>query len=443
MFESAIVATNRFGLGARNNELQQALKQPKQWLKNQLTPIEFDQSLPNSAEIALKLTEYRQQKKMAKTGKDETFSKQLKNFPKHAYTVLSFDTLNRAINSNQSLMWRLLDFFSNHFSVTAQGPVMTALAPTLEREAIAPHLLGSFEQMLLAVIHHPAMLIYLNNEKSFGNNSALGKKRKKGLNENLAREIMELHTLGVNGGYSQADVIELAKGITGWSVANPTKDKTTGFKYRANGHEPGNRQLLGKTFTQKGALQGVAMLKMLAQHPNTAKHLCFKLAQHVVSDTPSKALVAQLTTAWLNSGGNLKAVYIALIEAQESWQTSAQKYKTPREFVISALRLTWHKPLKAKQVLFSLKALGQQPFKAGSPAGYSDEQDDWNGASALMARIDWAMMLANLTQGSAKQLIEQAFADQLTQTSAQAILRAESQKQALALLLMSPEFLRR
>jgi uncharacterized protein (DUF1800 family) len=212
------------------------------------------------------------------------------NYSQQIFRQLSADTLTQAINSENSLNWRLLDFFSNHFSVTAQGAVMTALAPTLEREAIAPHIHGQFEDMLLTVCKHPAMLIYLNNDKSAGPNSGYGKRKHRGLNENLAREILELHTLGVNVDYQQADVNELAKGITGWSIAF-AKEKNSGFKFRSFWHESGEHILLNKTYPQKNIRQGEAMLINLARHPATAEHLCYKLARHFISDEPPQSLV--------------------------------------------------------------------------------------------------------------------------------------------------------
>ena len=207
--------------------------------------IHFDSNVAHSSEIMQKLAELREQKKSDKNNlkSDNPSETPQTKAPKVSYhrqthLQLSIDTLEHAISSEHSLNWRLLDFFSNHFSVSSAGPVMTALASMLEREAIAPNLLGQFDDLLISVIQHPAMLIYLNNEKSFGPNSKVAKKSGRGLNENLTREILELHTLGVNSGYSQKDVIELAKGITGWSVANSLKDKAQGFKYRRSGHEP-------------------------------------------------------------------------------------------------------------------------------------------------------------------------------------------------------------
>ncbi|WP_416305126.1 DUF1800 domain-containing protein [Neptunicella sp. SCSIO 80796] len=447
---NAVIATNRFGLGARPGEQAEAETDPKAWLLNQLKhkpPVSFDTSLPSSDEIAQRFGHYRQVQKRQKNqavnimANDELEAD--KKFIRQTFNDLYADTLNAAISSSQSLNWRLLDFFSNHFSVSGTNLLMRGLAGTLEREAIAPHLSGHFSDMLLAVTRHPAMLIYLNNERSFGPSSRLGKKGK-GLNENLAREILELHTLGVNGGYSQRDVVELAKGITGWSVANYSKNETGGFIYRKAGHEPGERLLLGKRYPQKEVEQGKAMLVDIARHPATAKHLCFKLVRHFISDTPPVVLVDKLVATWNQTEGDLSAVIATLINAEESWQTQAQKFKTPREFVISTYRAIGVDQVPSKQLLQALTILGQQPFRAGSPAGYSDEQSDWNGSSALMSRIDWSSTLAARAKtANAEHIMQGTLANSVSRVTYSTVLRAESRQQSLALLLMSPEFQRR
>lgn len=449
MSVQAHIATNRFGLGAKPKELTQAVNDPKSWLLAQLEvipPVFFNNELPKSKDIASVLSDNRKAKKqLKKTPNDEALKIKLaseKKYPNQTLLALSADTINQAIKSDNSLNWRLLDFFSNHFSVSATGNVMRALAPTLEREAIAPNLLGNFEDMLMAVIKHPAMLIYLNNERSFGPSSRLGKKGR-GLNENLAREIFELHTLGVNGGYTQSDIIELAKGITGWSVANPAKDKTSGFIFRKAGHEPGTRQLFGNNYANKGVSQGEKMLIDIARHPSTAKYVCYKLAHHFISDTPDPILLEKLNTRWQASNGNIKAVVTELINAQESWVPDSNKFKSPREFVISSLRVLNKNKLTDRQLVYTLRTLGQQPFNAGSPAGYGDKEEDWSGASAMMAKIEWTSMLAGRLKPNANKLLNNAFGENISDRTSKMVKRAESRQQAAILFLMSPEFLRR
>ncbi len=444
------IAVNRFGYGAKDDELVQAKADPKKWIKSKLLPISFNTSLPHSNDILIAHHEYIQQKKLEKSNKNkikenlQSSNNMIKNITRDAITNMSVDTIIHAVQSSHSISWRLLDFFSNHFSVTANGRLLLGLVGTLEREAIAPHLLGNFEDMLMAVEQHPAMLIYLNNEKSFGPNSKIAKKRKLGLNENLAREIMELHTLGVDGGYNQADVIELAKGITGWTIKNYKKDHGVGFIFRESGHEPGSRILLGKKYTEKGVDQGQQMLRDLAMHPATAKHVCFKIAHHFVSETPSSALLKKMESTWLKTRGNIKQIMYSLFEAEEAWLDSPQKFKTPREFFISSYRAIEPENVNPKLILRSLTSLGQQPFKSGSPAGYSDSASDWLGASALMARINWSTMAsAYLKKPNAEKIMTLALGDNVSQNTYQSVMRAESRKQAVTLLLMSPEFQRR
>jgi uncharacterized protein (DUF1800 family) len=442
----ASIAVNRFGYGARGDELALAKSSPKKWIKSQLLPISFITTLAHSNDIFMEHARYQKQKKLLKKNKslETKMNKMNKNFARTALKEMSIDTLKQAIHSSHSVSWRLLDFFSNHFSVSTNGRLMTGLAATLEREAILPNLLGNFEDMLLAVEQHPAMLIYLNNERSFGPNSRIAKKRNKGLNENLAREILELHTLGVNGGYKQNDVVELAKGITGWSVKNPNKERNAGFIFRPYGHEPGTRTLLGKKYLPKGIAQGQQMLRDLAMQPATAKYLCYKLAHHFVSDNPSPALLAKMETTWLNNQGNITQVMHALFDADEAWIESPQKYKTPRDFIISAQRALALKKSNDKALLNSLINLGQQPFNAGSPAGFSDDEKDWLGASALMARIDWSTMISGyLKRANAEKVMKLALGESVSDLTYQMVMRAESRQQALSLLLMSPEFQRR
>ncbi|MGJ8693470.1 MAG: DUF1800 domain-containing protein [Thalassotalea sp.] len=450
----AVIAVNRFGLGAKPNELMAVGTNAKAWLKNGLIAINFNDDLPHSADVLKSVYAYRQMKKdeqkpqnnKSKNPADNAMMNSmasLKKYPREMLRAFSVSYIKQAVQSDTSISWRLLDFFSNHFSVSASGQEMAGLAATLEREAIGPNLMAKFEDMLLTVTQHPAMLIYLNNERSIGPNSKVGKKRGKGMNENLAREILELHTLGVNGGYQQADVIELAKGITGWGLSNIKKDKSAGFKYNSYNHEPGERVLLNKHYRQKGIAQGEAMLRDLANHPATIKHLCFKLARHFINDDPPASLVGKLVASWQQSSGNIKTVMTTMIEAQESWQPEKAKFKTPREFIISTIRALNIEKIKPKHLYYSFLTLGQQPFNAGSPAGYGDVAQDWNGANALMSRINWANSLANMAKVNAEQVIKNSFAQTLDKHHYKIISRAESRKQALTLLLMSPEFQRR
>lgn len=448
----ATIACNRFGLGARENEIQEAAHGEREWLIGQLSSPTFDGKLPNSIDAILlhgKIKEQRENKKQSELNKEgnEMMASPFK--PKSVYNSLVADGLSRSVQSDNSFSWRLYNFFSNHFSVTATGTKLTLLGPTLEREAVAPNLFGQFEDMLIAVTQHPAMLLYLNNEQSFGPNSKIGKKRKnKGINENLAREILELHTLGVNGGYQQADVIELAKAISGWSTARKNKAdeiKRGGFNFRPTGHEPGARTVLGKKYTEEGLEQGVKILRDLARHPATAKFISTKIARHFAGDIPPNSLIERLEKTWLKTEGNLKSVYTSLVNSPEVWLRSVSKYKTPIEFFVSAHRAFGKYDSTPQVTTSSLTRLGQRPLNAGSPAGFPDTGNAWDGADALYARIEWSALVAkrNRRKINARSIATTAFGDTLSDRTRLAINRAESQEQAIALFLMSPEFQRR
>jgi uncharacterized protein (DUF1800 family) len=239
--------------------------------------------------------------------------------------ALAVDTLSQAITTNRPLAVRLFDFFSNHFSVSTGPTPMRGLAATLEREAIGPHLGGRFVDMLLAVERHPAMLTYLNNAQSTGPGSRLGRRGARGLNENLAREILELHTLGVDGGYAQTDVRELAMAITGWSIGMPRRGEEPGFLFRVATHEPGERRVLGRRYASEGVAQGERILRDLTRHPSTQQHLCVKLARHMVADNPPPALVTAMTERWRETDGSIPEV----VRTSE-WSSAASDSRSRR-----------------------------------------------------------------------------------------------------------------
>ena len=454
----AIIAQSRFGLGVTSKHNPQYQRMAKQQLLNQLqlTPaIQFSKSLPSTAKLADMWERRNKLKKAKKT--PQAAMKMASKQEQKAYKALSpqrvagnfaIENLKQQLVTSHDLNWRLFDFLSNHFSVSAQGGLMAYLVGAFEMEAIAPNMLAKFDELLLAVVQHPGMLIYLNNEKSFGPNSLLAKKsaskkrKKLGLNENLAREILELHTLGVNGGYTQQDVTELAKAITGWSVKRPKKHDDFGFRYIANAHEPGKRTVLGKQYVASKN-QGERILRDLANHPNTAKHVCTKLATHFIADKPDAALIQQLTNSWLQSGGDLKKVMQTLIASELSWQHEQQKFKTPREYLISTLRLLDFQPKNGRQLVNWLTMLGQKPYSAGSPAGFPDNEADWNAPNALMARIQWVNMLANNKRINVDEALPLIFGNDKSSDNYLVVTRAESRSQAASLMLLSPEFLRR
>src|SRR5262252_798402 len=254
--------------------------------------------------------------------------------PQKLFRAEAMARFQRAVQAPVGFVERLVHFWSNHFCVSAaKGGFVRACAGSFEREAIRPHVLGRFTDMLKAVESHPAMLFYLDNAQSFGPQSPAGQRRQRGLNENLAREILELHTLGVNGGYTQADVTALARIITGWTFAG--REGRIGepgtFVFFALAHEPGDHELLGKTYPAGGMEQGESVLADLARHPATARHVATKLARHFVADEPPATLVDRLAKVFRDSDGDLKALAAALIDADEAWSVALAKMRTPEE----------------------------------------------------------------------------------------------------------------
>lgn len=347
-------------------------------------------------------------------------------------------------HSDQPLQERLVLFWSNHFTVSVQKPILASLVNRYEIEAIRPHLNQHFEDMLLAVARHPAMLLYLDNVQSVGPNSRAGKRRNKGLNENLAREILELHSLGVNGGYNQEDVIALANIITGWSLQRSKGGPQLRYDFRPELHQPGSKTLLGRRFSEAGEDEGIQALRMLARHPATARHISHKLVQHFVADQPPEALVKQLTQVYLNSNGHLPSLTEALIAAPQAWAQPLSKLKSPYEFALSALRLSGL-TVSPEQFMQGLDALNARPFNASSPAGFADTMDTWNSPDALLKRVTWASRLGQRLPAVSDPLgyAEQSLGPLLSDNSRLVISRAETSQQALGLLLASPEFQRR
>jgi uncharacterized protein (DUF1800 family) len=351
---------------------------------------------------------------------------------------------------------RLVHFWSNHFAISADKGAIFGLAGTLENEAIRPHVNGRFVDLLTAVEQHPAMIAFLDNQLSVGADSSAarfaagrGSKHPFGINENLAREILELHTLGVDGGYAQRDVTSFAQIITGWSIGGGRGRLAGGeagrFYFRDNLHEPGPKSFLGRSYPQEGQAQGEAVLGDLARHPSTARFIATKLVRHFIADDPPPKAVDRLAHAYLTSDGDLPHVYGALIEAPEAWDAQSRKFKTPEDFVFSTLRALSVTPQKPEEVIRSFELLGQRQYTPGSPAGWPDTAKSWDGSDSLMHRVLWASRVAERYEQSASpvDIAAAALGGFARADTLAALRRASSGTQALALLLMSPEFQRR
>ena len=343
---------------------------------------------------------------------------------------------------------RWVAFWSNHFCVALRrGPVMQATAGAFEREAIRAHAFGRFEEMLVAVETHPAMLHYLDQRQSIGPNSAAGRRRSKGLNENLAREILELHTLGVGGGYSQADVTAFARVLTGWSISGMEEllDGYGCFVFAPNRHEPGAQTILGKRYPDAGKEQGIAVLRDLAAHPSTATFLATKLARHFVADQPPADLVARLARRYRESRGDLADLARALLTDDAAWSAPATKLRTPYEFLLAAMRATGHVPDRVPPLVQALNLMGQPLWNPPGPNGHPDDVASLAAPKAIKTRLDLAQQWARpvAAKRDPRELAVALYGEGLSNETRTAIARAETRPQGLAILMMSPEFQRR
>lgn len=477
---NAATATNRFGLGARVGEIDRAAANPRKWLLAQLEPsakkiAAFD-GLPSSTEIRAahwhrygeaSPTLNRKLEAAQASGDAAAIEAASKNVQRMlggyvtwaaqiAHTEFGART-RHALATDRPFEERLVRFWSNHLVVPTAKVPATILVGAYEREVIRPHVTGRFSDMLMASAKHAAMLTFLDNDTSVGPNSPFGRERNMGLNENLGREVLELHTMGVEGGYGQADVIALAKALTGWSTApailrantvyasaillpQRAPDGPYAFAFYPDWHEPGPVTMLGKQYADTGVRQAEAMLIDLARHPSTARFLATKFARHFVSDDPPESLIKRLAGVYLANDTSIGEMARALVESRDAWQPKKLKLKQPEDFVLSALRAvnaevgvlqpypayrfdSYRPPRGARlpaaaggpansmdmaegaaaptskiiepSVLYEeLGKMGQKPFGAPGPQGWYDRLSDWSGAASIVKRIEWSHALA-------------------------------------------------
>lgn len=482
---STSFAENRFGLGVRGGSAAVS-GDPREWVQAQIG--RFDPQLagiPDRRTVAAELADYIEAQRSARmalaaepsmsseapaaatmtTGaampKGAMRAPEVKaaaQAGRDAYLSLVGARIDHALVTPTPFAERLVHFWANHFAVSANKQTTVGLAGLLEVEAIRPHVMGRFGDMLLAVEQHPAMLFFLDQATSVGPDSMLaqraaGRGNKRGLNENLAREIMELHTLGVRTGYSQADVTEFARALTGWTVAGIGRGPGARFVAGEPGdfafveqlHEPGDRTILGRRYPAGGLEQGKAILSDLAAHPATARHVATKLTRHFAGDDPPLAMVARLEQAFLNSRGHLPTVYRALIASPEAWTPDRLKFRTPWEWTIASLRAVGLMSIDPKTGAGLLNQLGQPVWRPDSPAGYDDVAPAWIGPDALVRRVEAAQRIcAKAASGlDARTLAPRLLGERLSSATATAIARSESPATGLSLMLVSPEFLRR
>jgi uncharacterized protein (DUF1800 family) len=308
--------------------------------------------------------------------------------------------LLRATASPRQLEEVMVDFWFNHFNVFANKGQDRLWVGAYEQQAIRPHVLGRFRDLLGATAHHPAMLFYLDNWQNTDPNSPGARGRFKGLNENYARELMELHTLGVNGGYTQKDVVTLAKILTGWTIQQRPNAKNTspqGFRFDPKRHDSSPKVFLGKTLQGKGEAEGEEALDRLAASPATARHISFRLAQYFVADKPPEALVNRLAQNYLSTGGNLKDLLKTLFSSAEFQDPKfyQAKFKTPYQYVLSAVRATGVEVRNVRPLYTMLQQLGMPLYGCQSPDGYKNTKEAWLNPDAMTRRLSFATALAS------------------------------------------------
>ena len=473
----AALALHRFGLGPRPGLLAAIASDPRGALMAELDHPKAghinDAALPTSGDAARAAIKFRQEQRairLAARAEREANSAAGRNaampsdkkppdaaapaagrpnagpgVPQRLYLDEAKARIHAALDAKIGFAERLVWFWSNHFCVSADKGNVRPVCGAYEREAIRAHVLGRFGDMLLAAESHPAMLMYLDNARSIGPGSIAGVRQKRGLNENLAREILELHTLGVRSVYKQEDVASFANVITGWTVVPPRQDPARAgeFQFNARMHEPGAHTVIGKSYPDSGVEQGRTVLAVLARHPATARHVATKLARHFVADDPPAALVQRLAKQFLDSDGNLKALAKTLVTAPEAWEPARNKLKRPGEWIVAAFRAGGLMPPDIGPVMQAHNLLGEPLWRPSAPKGFADESGPW--LDGLSQRLDIANALARRTPADAdpREMFEETIGPIASSETRQAITRAESRQQALALLFMAPEFQRR
>ncbi len=402
--DSARHLLDRFSWGPTSASIAEVVRLgPLPWFERQLTlaatPAPLPTRLHHSAREWWDLYQIQQQTQVARQQapgmvRDPAMTNPLLPQLIEQYRAL---TLQRAVSHEAQVVEVLADFWGNHFNVfLRKGAVRGVLVPYVET-SLRPHLLGSFEELLLATARSPAMLLYLDNAQSVAAPAARGARAgampNRGLNENYARELLELHTLGVDGGYSQEDVINVARILTGWGI-----DRATGaFRFAPGQHDRDRKQVLGVTFPAGGGEEeGVRLLRMLASHPATMHHVSRRLCARFVADQPTDGCIDDAVAAWQAHDGDLRAVLRAIVRSPDFWAAAAvqSKIRTPLGFVTAAIRavggVTDSTPRAARQVTL----LGQPLFEHLAPDGYPETQDDWVNSGALLARMNFAVALA-------------------------------------------------
>lgn len=438
---AAAIAAHRFGYS--EGQLSDLRPDPQGWVQAQFgRPAPFDSSgLLTGAQAFALGRDVLRATLQATDDKAQAAVEPLRRDMRRANLEGLRRRWQHAVATETPVVERWVQFWANHFCVAATRGTVAALVWPHEYEAVRPNALGRFEPLLRAAVLHPAMLLYLDNAQSIGPNSRAGRRRERGLNENLARELLELHTLGVNGGYTQDDVTQTARLLTGWTV----RPDGIGVSFEPALHEPGPKRVLGRDYAE-GPQAVDRLLADLARHPACARFVATKLARHFVTDDPPAALVDALSERFRATDGDLLALAQALFAHPLAWKAEhAPKFKRPEDLVLSAHR-TLRVPLTAFEgQIYAVQLMGQPLSRAPSPQGWPDRTEDWLSPDALLKRVQWADRFSRLFGGQidARALSAQSMGEDLSDNTREQVARADSGAQALALWLASPEFQRR
>jgi uncharacterized protein (DUF1800 family) len=473
----ATIATNRFGLGATPGQIASVAADPKAWLLAQIrSPTEArvtGANLQSSQQAYASFVDYSRSRRelrqtqaqtQANAARDSMMARPdpalvqaLAGIGARTMSAEVEARMTHAITTQAPFLERWVQFWSNRLTMAAKNLQTIFYAGPYEREAIRPYVLGSFSDLLRSATLHVGMLVYLDQVRSFGPNAPVStmarqRRREVGLNENLAREILELHTLGPAGGYSQADVTEFARALTGWTLQTPragNAQRTAGelgsTVFIGTLHEPGARTIMGTRFAQSGRDQALAILDWLARQPQTARNVALAVATHFVSDQPPPALVARLEQSFVATNGDLAALARTLINSPEAWVPTQGKFKSPNDFLISTLRASGTRTVSAPALRTTFEQLGQAPWRAPSPKGWPDTASHWAAPDAILKRVDWSNLAADVIGQTMAPMdfAKSALGASLTPQTSTAISRAGDARQGIVLALMSPEFQRR
>ena len=422
-------ALNRFGLGARRGEVR-TISDPRGWLRAQLSSGPPALAAPAGAapaEISGAIRAFRSARQ-----DDPEQKRDARRKLAGIATAEARAALEARLTNTRPFVERLVAFWSNHLCISATSKALVApFAGSYEREAIRPHVLGRFEDMVQASARHPAMLFYLDNHQSIGPSSRAAQRRlrqrnSRGLNENYARELLELHTLGVDGGYSQQDVLELARVLTGWTVsglrdpermgtarradryrgmqwpeATGSNEAVVGFTFQEMLHEPGTRTVLGRRYADDGVTQGERVIRDLCRHDSTSRFVATKLVRHFVADDPPAAAVTTLAGVFRESDGDLAAVTRALLELPEAWSTESRKFRTPQDWYVAALRAFGVETVGDYSAA-PLRQLRQPLWSPQAPKGFGDSMQEWADPDSLMNRAELSRTIARRLKASAE-----------------------------------------